>query len=312
MIPPLPTVVTTTMAMRAERMHHYLFHEVRNNWLSYPHSVRQQLTTLGWAPPRPALDAHGHALLTNNSGEDFLYMHRQMIAMVNGFLAQAGSPAYPKIVGWNPIPAPGDADYPVPPVWDPSVQDVKSDDFYTSRIVAWEQQYTDQHNLSQWTLGELGSRLEFSIHNALHMRWSSQPTMNRPDADPTQPDATIPTTFDDPSYDFLGDTYSSHVNYIFWKLHGWIDNRIEDWKAANGVTGEPHWVGTWMGKMDMVSMPAMHDMEALPHGMHPDFAAIHTLEHIQNMEQVRQVIAAAGVSRPRFLIDPSLLPKVRA
>ncbi len=73
------------------------------------------------------------------------------------------------------------------------------------------------------------------------------------------------------------------------------------------ATGEPHWVGTWMGKMDMVSMPTMHDMEALPHGMHPDFAAIHTLEHIQNMEQVRQVIAGAGVPRPRFFfIDPSL------
>jgi hypothetical protein len=195
MVPPLPTEVTTTMAMRAERMHHYLFHEVRNNWLSYPDSV--------------------------------------------------------------------------------------------------------------WTLGELGSRLEFSIHNALHMRWSSQPTMNRPDADPTQPDATIPTAFDDPSYDFLGDTYSSHVNYIFWKLHGWIDNRIEDWKAANGVTGEPHWVGTWMGKMEMPSMPGM---EPLPPGVHPGFAAINTPEHLQNMEQASQVIAQAGVSRPRFLIDPSLLP----
>ena len=66
----------------------------------------------------------------------------------------------------------------------------------------------------------------------MHMRWSSQPTMHRTDADPTQPDAIIPTAFDDPGYDFLGDTYSSHVNYIFWKLHGWIDNRIEDWKAA--------------------------------------------------------------------------------
>lgn len=305
MVPPLPNVVIITMAIRAERMHHYLFHEVRNNWLSYPDSVQQQLTALGWAPPRPALDANGNALLTNNSGEDFLYMHRQMIARVNSILAQADSPDYPKIVGWNPVPAPGDADYPVPPVWDPSVQDVKSDDFYTNSIVVWEQQYTDPNNLSKWTLGELGSRLEFSIHNSMHMRWSSQPTMERPDADPTQPDTTILTAFDDPSYDFLGDTYSSHVNYVFWKLHGWIDNRIEDWKAANGVTGEPNWVGTWVGKMEMPSMPAM---EALLPGIHPVFAAIHTPEHLQNMEQASQVIAQSGISRPRFLIDPSLLP----
>ena len=294
MNPPLPSVVTTTMAMRAERMHHYLFHEVRNNWLRYSDSERQQLSAISWAPPRPALDANGHALLTNNSGEDFLYMHRQMIARVNGLLAQAG---FPSIVGWTSVPAPGDADYPVPPAWDPSVQDVKSDDFYASRIVPWEQHYTDQHTLSQWTLGELGSRLEFSIHNAMHMRWSTQPPMIRPDADPTQPD---------PSYDFLGDTYSSHVNSIFWKLHGWIDTRIEDWKAANGVTGEPHWVGTWIGHMDMQPMPGM---EPLPQGVHPGFAAFNTLEHIQNVEQARQIIAQAGVTGPRFLIDPSLLPE---
>lgn len=305
MIPPLPTGVTTTMAIRAERMHHYLFHKVRNNWLSYSHSVQQQLTALGWAPPRPALDAHGNALLSNNSGKDFLYMHRQMIARVNDMLAQVGSADYAKIVGWNPVPAPGDLDYPVPPVWDSSVQGVKSDDFYTNRIVVWEQQYTDPNNLSRWTLGELGSRLEFSIHNAMHMRWSSQPTMNRPSADPTQPDATIPTAFDDPGYDFLSDTYSSHVNYIFWKLHGWIDNRIEDWKAANGVTGEPHWVGTWMGNMGMSPMTGM---ETLLHSAQSSFVTVHTPVHLQNLEQASQVIARSGVSHPRFLIDSSLLP----
>jgi hypothetical protein len=307
MIPPLPTVVTTTMAMRAERMHHYLFHEVRNNWLSYSGAVQQQLTDLGWAPPRPALDANGSPLRTNNSGEDFLYMHRQMITRVNGILAQAGSPDYPQIVGWDPVPAPGDADYPVPPVWDSSLQslqEVKSDDFYTNRIVVWEQQYTDPNNLARWTLGELGSRLEFSIHNAMHRRWSSQPTRIRPPVDPTEMGATIPTAFDDPSYDFLGDTYSSHVNSIFWKLHGWIDDRIEDWKAANGVIGEPHWVGTWMGKMEM---PPMHSMEMLA-GVHLGFAAMHAPEHLQNTEQAMRVIARTGVSHPQFLIDPSLVP----
>lgn len=94
-------------------------------------------------------------------------------------------------------------------------------------------------------------------------------------------------------------------NSIFWKLHGWIDDRIEDWKAANGVTGEPHWVDTWMGKMEM--MP-MHGMEMLPLSVHPGFATMHALEHLQNVEQAIQVIAQADVSRPQFLIDPSLLP----
>jgi hypothetical protein len=57
-----------------------------------------------------------------------------------------------------------------------------------------------------------------------------------------------------------------------------------------------------------MEMPSMPGMEPLPPGVHPGFAAIHTPEHLQNMEQASQVIAQAGVSRPRFLIDPSLLP----
>jgi len=31
----------------------------------------------------------------------------------------------------------------------------------------------------------------------------------------------------------LGDFYSSHVNPVFWRLHGWVDDRIEDWFAAH-------------------------------------------------------------------------------
>jgi hypothetical protein len=65
-----------------------------------------------------------------------------------------------------------------------------------------------------------------------------------------------------------------------------------------------------MGKMEMPSMPGMQPLLA---GIHPHFAAIHvaihTPGHLQNMEQAYQVIAQAGVSRPRFLIDPSLLPE---
>ena len=35
-----------------------------------------------------------------------------------------------------------------------------------------------------------------------------------------------------PKYDFLGEFYSSHVNPVFWRLHGWVDDRIEDWFRA--------------------------------------------------------------------------------
>lgn len=39
--------------------------------------------------------------------------------------------------------------------------------------------------------------------------------------------------WDDPRYDFLGEFYSSHVNPLFWRLHGWVDDRIEDWYQAH-------------------------------------------------------------------------------
>lgn len=109
------------------------------------------------------------------------------------------------------------------------------------------------------SLGELGARLEFSIHNRMHMRFCGESEM-RPDVDPGSPDS-IPARWDDPVYDWLGDTYSSHVNPVFWKLHGWVDDRITDWLEANGVVGPPPWkTGTpWVG-----DMPHGHEHEE-PH-----------------------------------------------
>ncbi|GAC1431799.1 MAG: hypothetical protein PVS3B3_19820 [Ktedonobacteraceae bacterium] len=318
----LPMQVITTMAQRPHRMHHFLWHEIRNNWLSYSPQVQQQLTAMGWAPPRPARDVDGNVILTNNSGEDFLYMHRQMIIFVNSILSQVNDPNYPQVVGWNPIPSPGDPDFPVPPAWDASVQRVKSDDFYTNPLHRWELAFADPTVLAGMALAELGSRIEGTIHNAMHMRWASQPGMMRPGVDePTQADANIPTDFDDPSYDYLGDTYSSHVNPLFWKLHGWVDARIEDWKAANGVTGEPSWIGTWVGNMPM-DMPAMEAMpmpamarskSMVSHGRIHNALALHTMiqndpRHLQNMEQAVQIIAASKVTRPLFQVDFSLSP----
>ena len=39
--------------------------------------------------------------------------------------------------------------------------------------------------------------------------------------------------WDDPKYDYLGDFHSSHVNPMFWRLHGWVNDRIEDWYNAH-------------------------------------------------------------------------------
>ena len=72
------------------------------------------------------------------------------------------------------------------------------------------------------------------------------------------------------------------VNNVFWKLHGWIDTRIEDWKAANSVTGEPHWVGTWMAVLVRSEGNSYQHtsfdqfIEAVELQMQPEGRALHT------------------------------------
>ena len=48
---------------------------------------------------------------------------------------------------------------------------------------------------------------------------------------------------DDPKYDCLGEFYSSHMNLLFWRLHEWVDDRIEDWFNAHEAArpGEIEW-----------------------------------------------------------------------
>jgi hypothetical protein len=255
--PEIPTQVIELMAARRARQHHLLWHEVRNMWLSYDDATRTQLVDLGWEPPRPARQGPPTraVILDNHSGEDFLFMHRQMIAAVNEVLTEVGDPDYPRIEAWPQVPPPGDPDYPVPPAWktgnpalDGFLQETKSDDFF-EQLRLWEGQYRDADRLRGWSLGELGARIEFTIHNRMHMRWCAESPI-RPDVDSSQPD-TIPTRWDDPSYRWLGDTYSSHVNSTFWKLHGWVDERIDDWMQAHDLTGSVPWKtgSPWVGDM---------------------------------------------------------------
>ncbi|MCA1703061.1 MAG: Tat pathway signal protein [Actinobacteria bacterium] len=248
------------MASREHRLHHWLWHEVRNNWLSYPEDVQEQIREKGWEPPRPALNERRRPILDNDSGEDFLYMHRRMLIDANRMLAQLGDPNYPRIRVWTQLPAPGDDDFPVPPPWiDPtqdddtdrrtafdSIQRLKTDIFYQKRLVTWQRIFTDPAFLRGISLGELGTLMEQSIHASMHMRWATAPAGFRPDPGPTEGFA-IKELWDDPRFDFLGDTYSSHVNPVFWSLHGWVDDRVEDWKSVNGVYGNAFWQGTWDG-----------------------------------------------------------------
>ena len=132
-----------------------------------------------------------------------------------------------------------------------------------------------------------------TIHNTMHMRWAAASGSARPDplqatgdVDPTKGEM-IDLKWDDPRYDFLGDTYSSHVSPIFWKLHGWIDDRVTRWKLANGVFGDNFWKGTWVGKM-----PG-REQEATVHALIED--PRHAEHHLAELHQVANLIAQSGV-----------------
>jgi hypothetical protein len=87
--------------------------------------------------------------------------------------------------------------------------------------------------LSSLSLGALGNLLEFTIHNAMHMRWSTLPRDPATGTVAARGDFDFDPKWDDPRYDFLGEFYSSHINPLFWRLHGWVDDRIEDWFQAH-------------------------------------------------------------------------------
>lgn len=306
---PLPRQVTEMMAKREHRMHHWLWHEVRNNWHDYPRGVQSRLDDLGWRPPRPLMDEQGQPDLRNHAGEDFLYMHRQMIADVNAILAEVGDPDYKRVEGWTIVPPPGDPDYPVPPAWfNPTMESflpfsrlrrLKSDVFYYKRFVYWQKVFTDPNFLRRVSLGELGVLIELTIHNMMHLRWGAPPGSSFPSPeDPTQGE-TIPPEWDDPRYDFLVETYSSHVNPIFWKLHGWIDDRVEEWKGANGVFGNDFWEGTWVGKLPGHE-PTMEAQSVHLLLEHPQVAR----QHLTDAEQAVAVVRKSGVRLMPFTQFP--------
>jgi hypothetical protein len=235
------------VARRHRRFHLYLWDRLRNGWLRLREEERQAVRDINpaWEPPRPARDETFLPIKENDSGEDFLFMHRRTIALANAILAEVGDPSYPRVEGWKRVPPPGDADYPVPDFPDSGLEEVRSVEHFERYIAPWERQYTDFDYLRSVTLGRLGSDIEFTICADVHMRWAAPSKVGyRPNTILTR---GISERWDAPAYNYLGDTYSSHVHPIFWKLHGWVDDRVEDWKRANGVSGEPEWKGTWLG-----------------------------------------------------------------
>lgn len=249
----LPPAVRDVFASRSHRLHHALWHGLRDIWNKSDTSEdsKKAIENLNWSPPRPAIRYVSGGWMpetTNGSGVDFLFMHREMIAEFDKEMVKVSENPN---VGWGVVPEPGrpEDEYPgmgVPPEWDLPEKlkwlqrrfaALKSDEFYWSRLRWWDREFHNHVYLRTLTLGQLGSLLETSIHNDMHMRWAATPI------DPVTGQKLalgrlphdIDEKWDGPNYDFLGETYSSHVNPIFWRLHKWVDSIIEEWFMAHDI-----------------------------------------------------------------------------
>lgn len=253
----LPDSIIRKLAKRRSRLHHYVWHVTRDNWNLLTPDQQQELKEIGWEVERPSLnyDAQRNPIpiTDNNSGRDFLYMHQQMINNLNDMLLKEG---LPKLRGWKKLPAPGDKNFPLPPFYEIPGDTTgfagflgwtRSDDIYYGVLKPLEDQFTSYDALRKMSLGEMGSLLETGLHMFMHFRFSEASTLGyRGLITPENMLNPIDKKWDDVEYNWMGDFYSAHCHRNFWLLHYWVNERIEDWRKANGLKAID-WTGAWSG-----------------------------------------------------------------
>jgi len=227
--PDLPQSVKTKLAASSMRWRHRYWHLVKNaGFVNNPANtlIIQRLYDIGWS-----------AVLTGEDGGglDFLFMHREMIKNANSLLSSAGSIDWPNISGWPNIPTMADG-----PDWpEPAIQDLGDPEKWPADLRPTMQGIFNARSTSEVernleiaetlrdeaflkrpdiTLDRYGFLLEATVHNWMHMRFSSAPPQN--------------TEALESSNDWLARPFSSHVNPYFWKLHGWIEDCISLWEAT--------------------------------------------------------------------------------
>jgi hypothetical protein len=219
---PRDAKMKSMMAMRSHRIWHFLWHGIRNAWPEMAASERQQVRTrlgVAWARSDAETKAHPQA----DKGEEFLHMHRGMVQAVRALL---GSDMYE---AWTAPPAPDSKDYPLP-----NGNTADSDAEYRNNVLPLHKQAIDPSFLRSKSLGDYGVWLETGLHNALHNRFADA---RKAGLEAMQGIFQTPqASWDVPNADYLGSTYSAHVNPIFYRLHGYVDARIDDWVRANGYT----------------------------------------------------------------------------
>jgi hypothetical protein len=286
----------------------------------------------------------GFLNLSNGAGEDFLFMHRKMIRMIR---MEYESNGVPYIQSWKtaslPLPdtpqfvysekddssnpgkkifefSPTESGNMVPlPQFDPkdernnAIDFRKSSEFFYNVMRNMARIFSNSTVLSTLSLGALGNLIEFTIHGWMHIRWANygEALLPDPKTGELKPRDTFDfdSRWDDPKYDYLGEFYSSHVNPLFWRLHGWVDDRIEDWFNAHESTKpgeiERHELNgvSWFkpGKWVQVEKPFYwpEDMNNHLHNMHNDN------NEQKIVEDIKKVMDIIKASRDAFVLPQS-------
>ncbi|HEU4407726.1 MAG TPA: hypothetical protein VFS43_20850 [Polyangiaceae bacterium] len=325
------------LSSRRHRLQHAVWHTVRTRWQALKGDAKAvaEIEKRGWWPKRPPFLDTRALDLEHGAGEDFLFMHRKMILMLRDVYARAGKPA-PQ--GWSALPAadvpqtvykeatasenktfifdPDASGFMAPPPARDDEDDrlMKSPSFLSGVMRPLQTLFTSPRLLSGLTLGQLGNLLEFTIHGWMHLRWTYttyDPKTGEPIGRSTLFD--IDKKWDVPSNDDLGDFYSSHVHPTFWRLHGWIDDRIEDWARANAthikattIDGVPWFEAD--GRLVTVKEPFYW-----PSGGHHhhhgggEEADVHVMEEV--MQIMKGVLDPPTPAGPTAAIAPRLRPR---
>lgn len=238
------------MATPEVRAWHFLWHGIRNAWVDMSTAERQEVREkLGkeWDLEQ------GGTGDRRESGEEFLHMHHKMLEALKNHL---GDQMYD---AWTAPPAPDDSKYPMPGYVDPNTHG-----YYRSvsnQLANYHSRATDLARVKSMTLSQYGLWLEEGLHNLMHNTWahptqwyySYEPTLQEIMSDPDK----YPM-FAHPTNNSLVSTYTSHTNPTFYRLHGYIEARIQTWLDAHGYKTikdkcEPgdrtcyQWKRTWDG-----------------------------------------------------------------
>jgi hypothetical protein len=148
---------------------------------------------------------------------------------------------------------------------------------------------------AQLPLGAYGNLIEFTVHNWMHMRWATVSRAFGSGVPKVRDSYDIDVSWDAPDNDWLGDFHSSHVNPLFWKLHGWVDDCIAVWFAAHEaahpgqikpaeVRGVQWFApGPWVLKFNPFDWPGAGDHG---HGQPHDGHGGHGHDEVARLEQV--------------------------